>query len=185
MKCIGGKASCVVQAGHLAYSREPAFLCAVCGNGVAVTLRDRSESAGGMAHVVFPRVEAGGRASNFYADTAVRSLVKILCDLGSAGSGDMEAQIFGGGHRNGMGKGRAEEVVYRVRRILRELEVEVVSCDVGGMLGRKVVFNTASGETAVVKTSRIRRMDWLPEWEHQIGVRRIAFARGGADGACD
>ncbi|NTV29801.1 MAG: chemotaxis protein CheD [Candidatus Omnitrophica bacterium] len=182
MKLMPEQASCVVQAGHLAYSRDPAFLFAVCGNGVVVTLRDKVREFGAMAHVVFPRIETGSRPTNFHADTAVRSLVKILCDLGTAGSMHMEAQIFGGGHLNGMGRERAQDVVRKVRRILRELEIKIVSEDVGGVLGRKIVFNTANGETAAVKTTRIRRMDWLPEWEHQIGVRRIAYARGGADG---
>ena len=37
----------------MAYSEGPAFLCAVCGNGVVVTVRDRALCIGGMAHVVY------------------------------------------------------------------------------------------------------------------------------------
>ncbi|MBF0489570.1 MAG: hypothetical protein HQL15_02995, partial [Candidatus Omnitrophica bacterium] len=76
--------SCFVQAGHLAYSEDPAFLCAVCGNGVVVTIRDRHLNLGGMAYVVFPKLEAGSQPTNFHVDTALRSLIKILSDMGSS-----------------------------------------------------------------------------------------------------
>ncbi|MBF0489571.1 MAG: hypothetical protein HQL15_03000, partial [Candidatus Omnitrophica bacterium] len=65
-----------------------------------------------------------------------------------------------------------------VRRILTDRKITIVSEDVGGILGRKIIFNTKNGETAVIKTSRIRRMDWLPEWEHSRGIQRVAYARG-------
>jgi chemotaxis protein CheD len=170
--------SCIVQAGHLAYSEDPAFLCAICGNGVIITLRDRILCIGGMAHVVYPKLEAENRPTNFHVGTALRSLIKVLLDLGSTSSAHIEAQIFGGGHQNGLGKKRAEDCVREIRKILKEKKINIISEDVGGSLGRKIIFNTSNGETAAIKTSRIRRMDWLPEWEHQIGVKRIAYARG-------
>ena len=169
--------SCIVQAGHLAYSEDPAYLCAICGNGVVVTMRDRLLCIGGMAHVVYPRLEAENRPTNFHVDTALRSLIKVLSDLGSSSSSHLEAQIFGGGHQNGLGQKRAQECVRKVRKILKEKKIDIISEDIGGSLGRKVIFNTNNGETAAIKTSRIRRMDWLPEWEHLIGVKRIAYAR--------
>ena len=65
-----------------------------------------------------------------------------------------------------------------IRKILRDRKISIISEDVGGTLGRKIIFNTHNGDTAAIKTSRIRRMDWLPEWEHLIGVKRIAYERG-------
>ena len=63
------KMSCVVQAGHLAYSEDPAFLCAICGNGVVVTMRDRLLHIGGMAHVVYPKLDPETKPTNFHVDT--------------------------------------------------------------------------------------------------------------------
>ena len=170
--------SCIVHAGHLAYSEDPAFLCAVCGNGVIVTLRDRVLCIGGMAHVVYAKIEPQDRPTNFYVDHALHSLFKVLSDLGSSSGRHFEAQIFGGGHQNGLGKKRAEDCVRKIRKILRDRKISIISEDVGGTLGRKIIFNTHNGDTAAIKTSRIRRMDWLPEWEHLIGVKRIAYERG-------
>ena len=173
--------SCVIQAGHLAYSEDSVFFCAVCGNGVVVTLRDRVNRIGGMAHVVYPRLDPESRPTNFYADTAVGSLIKILFYLGSESGRNLEAQILGGGHLDGMGKKRAEECVRVVRKLLKKEKIRLLTEDVGGVLGRKIIFNTSSGETSALKTSRIRRMDWLPEWEYQIGVKRVAYSRGELD----
>jgi len=167
--------SCIVQAGHLAYSEDPAFLCAICGNGVVVTVRDRLLCIGGMIHVVYPKSEPEDRPTNFHVDTALGSLFKVLSDLGSSSNNDREAQIFGGGHQNGLGKKRAEDCVRKIRKIFKDKKIKIVSEDIGGSLGRKIIFNTYTGETAAIKTSRIRRMDWLPEWEHLIGVKRIAY----------
>ena len=171
------KLSCIVQAGHLAYSEDPAFLCAVCGNGVVITIRDRQLCIGGMAHVVYPKLEPENRPTNFYADCALHSLIKVFLDLGSSSSRHFEAQIFGGGHQDGVGKKRAEDCVRKVRKILKGQHINIISEDIGGSLGRKIIFNTNNGETAAIKTSRSRRMDWLPEWEHLIGVKRIAYSR--------
>lgn len=73
------------------------------------------------------------------------------------------AQIFGGGHFFGMKKERAETVIEDVRRILARLKIPIVSEDIGGTYGRKVIFNTYSGEAVVLKTQQIRKSDWLPE----------------------
>ena len=170
--------SCVVQAGHLAYSEDPAFLCAVCGNGVVVTMRDQILRIGGMVHVVYPKLEAKNKPTNFYVEYALRSLFAVLSKLGTQSNEDLEAQIFGGGHQEGLGKKRAEDCVRKIRKMLKDRKVRIISEDVGGSLGRKIIFNTNNGETAAIKTSRIRRMDWIPEWEHQIGVKRIAYAEG-------
>lgn len=172
------RSSCIVQAGHLAYSEDQAFIGAVCGNGVVITLRDKHLCMGGMAHVVYPKLDAKSRPTHFYVDCALHSLIKILADLGNISGHDLEAQIFGGGHQDGLGKKRAEDCVKEIRKILKTKKIKIIFEDVGGILGRKIIFNTNNGETAAIKTDKIRRMDWVPEWEHQIGVKRIAYERG-------
>lgn len=171
--------SCVVQAGHLAFSERPAFLFSVCGNGVIVTLRDRINCSAGMAHVVFPRLDSGVKPTNFHLDLALPALLRAMETMGSSDRRRLEAQILGGGHLDGVGKKRAEDCVKKAREWLKDKCVQIVSEDIGGVLGRKVIFNSANGETLVVKTERIRRMDWLPEWEYKAGVKRVPYARGG------
>lgn len=110
--------SCVVQAGHLAYSEDPAFLCAICGNGVVVTMRDRLLRIGGMAHVVYPKLEDESRPTHFHADCALHSLVRVFSGLGSPCGRQVEAQIFGGGNQDGFGKKGLRNVSVRSARSL-------------------------------------------------------------------
>ena len=48
------------------------------------------------------------------------------------------------------------------RRMLDRKQVQVVSEDVGGRRGRKIIFNTATNEIGVLKVEQLRRVDWYP-----------------------
>ena len=41
-------------------------------------------------------------------------------------------------------------------------KIAIVSEDVGGRKGRKVVFNTNTNEIGVLKVEKLRVMDWYP-----------------------
>lgn len=53
------------------------------------------------------------------------------------------------------------ENVRVARRILARRGISVVSEDVGGSLGRKVIFDISNGEIAVLKIRQVRRSDWI------------------------
>ena len=48
------------------------------------------------------------------------------------------------------------------RKILAKQGIPVVSEDVGGRKGRKIVFNTQTNEIAVLKVGHLRKADWYP-----------------------
>ncbi len=154
--------NCFIQPGQVVYSQDPSLICAVCGNGVVIVLHDRIKKIGGAVHCVYPKLGRGQRASNYHVDSAITSLVQSLKSL-KASARSLEAQLFGGGCYRGYEKKRAEKVVLRVRKILKGLKINIVSEDIGGVLGRKVVFNTRSGEVVVHKTRKVRKTDWMPE----------------------
>ncbi len=172
--------NCIIQPGHLAYSQEPSFIFTVSGNGLVVTMRDKFRGIGGIAHCIYPKAKKGETPSHYHADVALRSLLKIFARSGEDASQRLEAQIIGGGNYKGLHRERAEKTARAVKQILKKKGIPVVSEDVGGMLGRKVAFNTATGETMIFKTSKIRRSDWLPELMHQQGFKRVAFQRAEA-----
>jgi len=155
--------NCILQPGYLVFSQEPAFLCSVCGNGVVVIIWDRVKRIGGMAHCIFPKRGLRDRPSNYYADVAVPQLVRSLLTQHSL-QDNLEAQLFGGGSIRGCSAGRARNLIETVRRILRRHRVLIVSEDTGGSVGRKIVFDTRSGDVMVVKTKRVRKTDWAPEY---------------------
>ncbi len=153
---------CYIQPGQIAYSYDPSLICAVCGNGVLVMIRDRMKRVGGVAHCIYPKRVFWDKPTNYHADIAIASLVNRLkgCHLVSR---YWEAQLFGGGNYHGYEEKRAEKVLKRVRNVLKKYAIRIVSEDVGGAMGRKVIFNTLSGEVIVHKTRKIRKTDWTPE----------------------
>lgn len=154
---------CVIQAGHIAYSIGPSYICAVCGNGVLVTIQDPVRKIGGMAHCVFPNMKSFQKPTNYHSNIAVVSLYKKLNQHRSL-SRRAEAQIFGGGNLNGIKRKRARELIKNIKEILTKLNINLVSEDIGGDMGRKVMLNTYSGECFVYKTRKVRTSDWLPEF---------------------
>ena len=155
--------NCIVQPGYLVFSHEPAFLCSVCGNGVVVIIWDKVRRIGGMTHCIFPKRRMRDKPSNYYADVAVTQLVAALTGKQCLAQ-NLEVQLFGGGSMRGWSAGRARAVVEMIRKILKKHRIDIVSEDIGGSVGRKVVFDTRSGDVVVIKTRRVRKSDWAPEY---------------------
>lgn len=160
--------TCVISPGYIAICTEPTLVYAVSGNGVVVTIWDRVRRAGGMAHCIFPSRKFGAKMENYSIDVALPQLISAMCADGY-GVQSMEAQLFGGASSGGYCVKRALKVMAVARRILKRRGIPIVSEDTGGSLGRKIIFNTRSGELVIVKTKRIRKTDWAPEY--QIGSR--------------
>lgn len=153
---------CIIQPGYLAVSDSPARIGAVCGSCVVICVRDRVKKSGGVACCVYPRARRGEQPTNYHAETAVGALVESIAGKGKF-TGNMEAFIFGGGHLDAGAAKRAERTLRAARRVLGEKGVKIAAEDVGGSIGRKILFDIFSGDVAVLKTRRIRKTDWVPE----------------------
>lgn len=153
--------NCLLRPGYVAVSEDPCLLRTVCGSGIVLTLWDRLKKVGGMIHCVLPGTIAGERRDNFHADMAVYSLVKEMigvCDSSSY----WEAQLFGGASRKRTPENKAVEVIGEIKGLLQRLKITIVCEDTGGRVGRKIIFDTYSGDIISCKTSRIRNTDWEP-----------------------
>ena len=130
-------------------------VCAVC-------LFDRRLKYGGMNHFFFPKVSRRGKTTAQYGNVALIALIRIMIQEGSRLE-DIEAQIFGGGRRfQGDRPDVGRQNVKLARKILKKKGIPVVSEDVGGIMGRRILFHTRTNETMVMKTKKIRRGDWAP-----------------------
>ncbi|UQZ88509.1 hypothetical protein C4J81_04530 [Deltaproteobacteria bacterium Smac51] len=143
---------------------EPAMVSTVLGTCVAVCLHDRRLKIGGMNHFLYPKTKAfGGRPTVEYANVAIPALIKLMQKQGSRIE-DIEAQIFGGGEAAGMiSSGNiGDKNIKMARKLLKKSGIKVVSEDVGGLKGRRLIFHTGTNEALVMKTHRIRRGDYYP-----------------------
>ena len=153
---------CHLAPGAVVTCSNQAMISAVLGTCVAVCLHDRRLKIGGMNHFKYPKSGFFGSVSADYGDFAVTSLVAKLTRMGSRVE-DLEAQIFRGasipGSRDAKTGGKN---VSMARKMLKKKGIRVVSEDVGGLKGRRLIFHTGTNEAIVMKTHRVRRGDYYP-----------------------
>lgn len=151
-----------ITPGQIFTCAEQAMVSAVLGTCVAVCLHDRRLKIGGMNHFLYPKSGFFGSASNDYGDVAIPALINKLRRQGSRVE-DLEAQIFGGGEIQGDKWGSTGGKNVKIaRKILKKNGIRIVSEDVGGLKGRRLIFHTGTNEALIMKTHRIRRGDYYP-----------------------
>lgn len=133
---------------------------AVVGSCVTVCIWDEKNKMGGMNHFVMPWVDKPDNATPHYGNVATAALVRIMEEAGSKRE-DLCAQIIGGGKPEGaVSENIGRENIRVASEVLERKGITIVSQDIGGHIGRKVAFNSGTGEVAVLKTHKIRQTDW-------------------------
>lgn len=151
-----------LKPGYIFIYRGPAIVRTVLGSAVAVILSDREQKISGLNHFMFPRTANRQEATARYGNVAMLALINFLGDEG-AHQDDLEAQIFGGARpRTTTTEDIGDQNVEIARQILSKKKIPVVSEDVGGFKGRKLIYNLATHEAVVLKVDRIRESDWYP-----------------------
>lgn len=151
-----------LRPGFIFLSRAPIIISAVLGSAVAVALWDEKSCFGGLAHFLYPLAVSKNEATAQYGDAAILHLSKMFKQEGSAKS-DMKAQIFGGAATTDSECKRvAENNIATARKILGRLAIKIISEDVGGDMGRKLVYNSNSNEAIIYKVKKLRGGDWYP-----------------------
>lgn len=151
-----------LKPGYIFLSRNPAIISTVVGSCVAVALWDRTDGYGGMAHYLYPSPASKEQATAQYGNAAIQCLARMFDEEGTKRK-NLRAQIFGGAAlADPECRKIAKENIDVAREVLRRLRIRIVSEDVGGDMGRKIVYHTASNEAVVYKSGKLRRGDWYP-----------------------
>ncbi|WP_022668037.1 chemotaxis protein CheD [Desulfospira joergensenii] len=151
-----------LKPGYIYLPEKPTVISTVLGSSVSVSLFDRSMKSGGMSHFLFPFSKHPEKTTALYGNIAVATLVRMMLENGSNRS-DLEAQIFGGAYNpNLCDRDIGRDNLRTARNILKRKGVKIVSQDVGGERGRKIVFNTQTCEIITLKVDRLRDSDWYP-----------------------
>jgi chemotaxis protein CheD len=149
--------------GHMFVSVSPSLIRLVLGSCVAVCLWERNLKIGAMNHFIYPFTRNPAMATAKYGNVAVPALISMMIEYGAVPS-DLVAQIFGGAS--------PEDAPYvdigvknteMARLMLEKKGINVISEDVGGTQGRKIIFDTSTGKVAIIKVPKIRMSDWFPD----------------------
>ncbi len=151
-----------MKPGYIFVSAKPTVISTVLGTSVSVCIHDKKRKVGGMNHFKYPATSKPDEATADYGNISTKHLVKMLLRGGSRRK-DLEAQLFGGASnktvsREDMGR----KNLSMARQILLKERIPIVSEDIGGLKGRKVVFDTSKNEIVVAKVEKLRQKDWYP-----------------------
>lgn len=129
-------------------SQDPRWVVTILGSCVSVCFFDTKRNIGGINHYMMPYWNGDGLESPKYGNVSILQLYKKMLDFG-AKKEDIVCKIFGGaevlseqlsvfnvGQRN----------LELAHTMVAELGISVISSSTGGKLGRKIYFNTGTGE---------------------------------------
>lgn len=138
-------------AGHFLYpstlfvSTERHIITTILGSCVGICLFNQRLNFGGMNHYMLALWNGNGLASPRFGNIANEKLVEELLRLGSARM-HLVAKVFGGANQtNGYNDVGSRNVAVAFE-FLERLQIPVLAHHVGGEVGRKIVFDTHTGE---------------------------------------
>jgi chemotaxis protein CheD len=117
-----------------------------------------------MNHFLYPVTRDRHKATAQYGNVATKALIRLFLEEGSQKE-TLEAQIFGGAQPEESTHEALEvsqQNIEIARHILSKNGILIVSEDVGGTKGRKVIYNTFANEVISVRVNRLRGSDWHP-----------------------
>lgn len=129
-------------------NREPHRIQTILGSCVAVCLFDERLQQGGINHYMLPWWNGKGVPSPKYGDVAIELLVKKMQEMGSQ-KHNLIAKVFGGANQH-----TSEHSIMQIglRNIataetqLENLGIKIVGKNVGGTQGRKIVYQSGTGQ---------------------------------------
>ncbi len=134
--------------GALFINKMPYYITTILGSCVAVCLYDTRLKIGGMNHFLLPFWNGEELPSPKFGNIAIKQLVSKMRYIGCREE-DMVAKVFGGA---AVLKTKQEVFFIGERNIkiaketLKNIGIDIVAESTAGKLGRKIIFNTFTGE---------------------------------------
>jgi chemotaxis protein CheD len=129
-------------------SREPYIVNTILGSCVAVCIYDNVLKCGGINHYMLPFWNGQGLASPKFGNIAINKLLEKMLSMGCLHK-NLIAKVFGGGNIIEATTAQfmiGDRNIVVAKDMLKELKIQIVSQSVGGNQGRKIQFNTSTGE---------------------------------------
>lgn len=143
----------LLHAGQVFVSSEGHSVVIILGSCVAVCIWDPSQGIGGATHFMLPTSDEKGMPTPRFGNVAISILLQKLLEAGAV-RGQLRAKIFGGGCLfDSMREPNANKVHLGSRNVdialemLAKAHIPVVSAEVGGDRGQRVVFCTDTGHS--------------------------------------
>lgn len=148
-----------VKPGYIFVTDRVYLLHTVLGSCVSVCLFDNSLNIAGMNHIVYSKSSGKERDARF-ANIAIPHMLKLLLNKGCSIK-DIKGHIVGGAYNPHFGnQSVSKDNIQMAENILKKNNIQIYTRDIGGEMGRKVIFNTGTGEIIIYKVHNVRKDDW-------------------------
>lgn len=140
---------------------DPFKVTTILGSCVAVCFWDPIKNYGGINHYLLPFWNGDGLPSPRYGNIAIPKLLEDMLRLGCRRD-SLKAKVFGGAsmQKNSVGLlNVGERNAVFAMDYLKEERISIVSSDVGGNVGRKLIFFTETGSVLMKKLNSQKTAD--------------------------
>lgn len=136
--------------GGIFSNKNPFVVDTILGSCVSVFLFDAEQGFGCINHYMLPAGRVTKDRSYKYGDVAIPEVINRMQALGSKRQ-HIKAKIFGGSNIGDVNDlfSIGDRNLSLARNLLREADIPIISSNVGGDRGRKVIFHTATGEVFI------------------------------------
>lgn len=138
-----------LNAGGVFVSNEPYYVHTILGSCVSVCLWDKKNKISAINHYVLSHC-SGIDLTCKYGNV---SLKHMLFEINKFDVSLLEAYIIGGSSSPLLDNTVSTQNIQIAETFLKNHRIPVRLRDVGGFVGRKIIFDTASGEVSIVKGS--------------------------------
>jgi chemotaxis protein CheD len=144
--------------GELVVTSVPSEMTTILGSCVSVCLYTLEKQAGGMIHFSLPSRDYAYSKLRLECDDlrfgteAIPKLVEEVLRVSALGRGFLKAKVVGGAavvDDLKLGADIGEKNIQTAFEVLKEIGIPIVSQDVGGKVGRKVIFYPHTGRLRV------------------------------------
>lgn len=128
----------------------PSIVHTILGSCVAVCLFDPKSNLGGINHYMLPLWNGQGLASPKFGNIAIEKLHQKMLNNG-ANKATIIAKVFGGGEVLNTKKPQfhvGKRNINVAFEVLEQFKIPVIAQSVGGKNGRKLIYNTGTGEVS-------------------------------------
>ncbi|MBF0564056.1 MAG: chemotaxis protein CheD [Nitrospirae bacterium] len=142
--------------GTIYAERHVATITTILGSCISVCLWDPVLKIGGMNHYLLPLWNGEGLPSPKYGNIAITKLIEKVLSFGS-NKRSLKAKVFGGASIMQQTSGLlnvGERNIIIAEDVLADEGISIISSDVGGPLGRKIIFKTDTGGVLVKKVKK-------------------------------
>ena len=147
--------------GEMILAREPTILATILGSCIGVTFWCARLGVGALCHSILPKCPRSSSGNiNLtvgyrYVDFCIRSLASQFDQLGAART-EVEVKVFGGADVNVVNRAAARPTVGKLNseaaiKALADEGYVVAASSIGDTFGRRIRFNTGSGEVQLVR----------------------------------